>query len=241
MRWLTWLACGTALDDARPEVSDEVVTVAERAAAAVLAAPKAGIGAMSEAKGELVPPPFEPIAKQSGVGLIGHETSRKQLERAVGKDHVVDHRFDQGEGIFLPGVKVMPGTPYELNLQTDGETIERIEIVGGAIALDNGVRVGSTLAELRTTLGPFEMFGFGWDHGGTLIASGFEPPGFEVAVQTQPADPKGHTFTPKGLEVLRGGDQRFPSTHPGLDEIEPRVTSITLVWRDASDAKGRGR
>jgi len=232
MVWFVWLACSSQDEAAKPEVQKNV----EAAAEAVLENPKLATGAVSsvEKARPTNPPPLEPVVTKSGIGFLAHDTSRRKIERKLGGDKVVEHRFDQGEGIFLPGLKLLPGTPWELNLQTDGETIERIEVIGSGYELASGVRLGASLSDLREALGPFELYGYGWDHGGTLLTPDFEPPGFQIAVQTEPAKHDEAGLGPKGREVLRGGESTFPSTHPGLDELEPHVASITLVWRGAS-------
>ncbi len=247
MLWLTLMACGFFEAEA-PEAPEAAVAEAPEAEVAVEAAvaeddgdsklvvdPKAGLGringaALAAEAPPSEPPPFDAVISRKGIGFIGHDTTRKQLERKLGKDAVREHSFDQGEGIMMPGLEILPDTPWTLRLQTDGKTIERIEVVGEGYRLGNGLHVGSDFAELKRSLGNFEVYGWGWDMGGTVVS---EPPsdeGYQLAVRTEPA--KRARWSAKAQQVLHGGDQRFASTHEAMDELDPHVSGITLVWRD---------
>jgi len=233
MLWLTtliacdWFWGSPPPEETRGEPAEEPVADLRPAVD-----PKAGLGAVEKGASMMAAPPIEPVVSRSGVGFITHQTSRGDLEKKLGADAVTDHRFDQGEGTFLPGLRVLGDTPYELLLQSDGKTVERIQVVGNAYRLDNGIHVGSSFAELERAHGDFHMFGYGWDYGGTLVDEGFEPPGFQIAVRTRPDDPGKRDWSAKAREILSGGDRRFASSHEGMDEIRPRVHEVVLVWRD---------
>lgn len=229
MLWLTWMACGLEALLAPEEPASNEVVVAEEAAAAIV--PEAALGQVRGTP-KTEAPPFEPTVTLQGVGFIGHETKKKVIEKRLGKDAVADYQFDQGEGNFLPGLQVLGGTPWELLLQTDGETIERIQIVGEGYQLGNGLHVGSTFDELKRALGEFEMFGWGWDYGGTLAVEPPKKSGYQLAVRTEPA--KDRKWSKKAREVLRGGDRKFASSHEAMAELNPHVASITLIWKDVA-------
>ncbi|MEM6927798.1 MAG: hypothetical protein AAF602_12775 [Myxococcota bacterium] len=235
MLWLTLIACGFEAEV--PESPAEVEAAVEEALENVAnVAPEAALGRVAVDDAE--PPPIEPVVTIDGVGFVGHDTTRKQLEKKLGAQAIAEHRFDQGEGMYLPGLQVLGGTPYELLLQTDGETVERIEIVGDAYRLANGLHVGSTMAELTTALGAFEIFGYGWDYGGTVVTrDGFEGPGFQLAVRTEPVEREAKAWSATAQEVLRGGDRRFASTHEAMGELDPHVSKMTLVWRESAKDK----
>lgn len=223
MLFLAVAAC-TSVDEA----PDPVVT--QGAVAEVL---PAGNGAAAPPAVARTPaPPIDPVITRAGVGFVHHDTDRATLVAKLGEDAIAPITFDQGEGMTMPGLEVLAGTPFALRLQTDGTTVERIEVVGDAYRLDNGLHLGSSFAELREALGPFMIFGYGWDYGGTVVDKGFRPPGYQLAIRTEPAPHDGKRSA-AAQAVLGGGDRHFSSTHDGVTELAPQVAAITLVWRAA--------
>ncbi|MEN0061663.1 MAG: hypothetical protein AAGA48_05900 [Myxococcota bacterium] len=232
MLWLTLAACGTetlvdpAPGEAAVEAAPEVVpseAPTENPASQPLAIP--------------VDAPIEPIVSTTGVGFIGHDTTRAMLVEKLGEAAITETKFDLGEGMFAPGLEVLGGTPYALRLKTDGTTVDRIQVLGEAYRTDNGLQLGASLGDLRAALGDFKLYGYGWDWGGTVVATPVRESSFRLAVGTQPRhQPKrGDTHWSKAAQaILSGGDRQFSSDTEGLEEIDPYVATITLVWREVT-------
>lgn len=99
--------------------------------------------------------------------------TREDLRRRLGEGILRDDSIAVGEGMFEPGTVLYPDQPERraaVEWDDDGTaSLVRIsEDAGSAWRLHPGVGIGTTLAELeQLNGGPFELYGFEWDYGGT--------------------------------------------------------------------------
>lgn len=115
-----------------------------------------------------------------GVGAIEFDDNLKSLEDKVGEDNITT------DSLFLEGMfqglitTLWKGESKEVSIhwmenKPPYSAIKYLEISkpGSVYAFANGIKVGSTLAEIEQLNGSaFNLYGFGWDYGGTFIDFG---------------------------------------------------------------------
>lgn len=135
----------------------------------------------------------------------------------LGKIHTV-------EGQQQPGAILFQGTSSELQVvfTEDGKKIEFVRIVGAAWSTKEGLRVGTTLAELeRINGGAFQFSGFGWDYGGAVKAGGRALRGLGITIAyTKNGDSRA------ARQVM--GENQFSSRHPALKTLGVVVSQIVV-------------
>jgi hypothetical protein len=133
-------------------------------------------------------------------------------------------KIHAAEGQEQPGAIIFQGTANELQVgfTEDGQKIEFVRIVGAAWATKEGLRVGTTLAELeRLNGGPFQFSGFGWDYGGGVTARGRALKGIGITIA--------YTKNGESKEAQRVmGDRLFSSRHPALKNLGVVVSQLVI-------------
>jgi hypothetical protein len=159
-------------------------------------------------------------------------SSRDSLTRRFGPEQIEDREVDVGEGTTAPGTVVAAGTPMaqEVVWADQARTRpERIRVLGEGIRDPGGLGLGTSLADLEKTLGPFELYGFGWDRGGTVQLEGTRLARLQgkLFFQLEP----GVTDTPEAKAALGEvvGQDLFPSSDPRVLALEPEVSEFMMV------------
>lgn len=107
------------------------------------------------------------------VGQITFKTSAEELQEIYGA-HLQKDSIHEGEGMFSPGHVLFPGTENEVNIIWEDESYhqpKRITLnkAGAKWHTDEGITIGTSLEALeQMNSKPFELYGFGWDYGGTV-------------------------------------------------------------------------
>ena len=170
-------------------------------------------------------------------GPIGPETSEAQVREQFGRTSTQPSDVHIGEGFCAPGLRVFPGTPWEIEVVWADTMRARPAFVRTAAAgtewhTPTGVRVGSTLAELeRMHGGPVEFSGFGWDYGGRLR---WQEDSGEVLLQLA-IDPESMprltelASTDRRVDEI-SGDRTVQSDHPIVRQIDIQVTGLEIHW-----------
>lgn len=176
------------------------------------------------------------LAAQPSGDLVHLTDSEEKLRARLGGERVQRDTVWVGEGDFDLGTVLFPEDPRRrLSVQwSDADhrtTPEIVRIEGGNSStwrLSPGIRIGSSLAEIEKLNGrPFMLAGFEWDYGGTV--GSWEG---------------GHLDTLWGKHVLLRfkvdsaadpalvqqvlGDRLFPSSHPAMRALDPRVYDILV-------------
>ena len=128
------------------------------------------------------------------VGPIASDTSRDRLVELFGEAALTDTEVAVGEGFTESGTVVAEGSDDTFAViwvddsQTEPATVKDF---GPAWQTPEGIGVGTSFAELQDILGPFELYGFGWDYGGTLVLEGSNLSDYygSLILRVQPADP----------------------------------------------------
>ncbi|HEY7609017.1 MAG TPA: hypothetical protein VIF14_07275 [Alphaproteobacteria bacterium] len=158
------------------------------------------------------------------VGAIVKGTKPEDLAKIYGAANVKLGKITAAEGMEQPGAVIYAETPnrLEVGFTEDGKKIEFIRIVGKAWATKEGLRIGTTLAELeRLNGGPFQLSGFGWDYGGAVTARGRALQGIGITLA--------YTRNGESREAQQVmGDRQFSSRHPALKNLGVVVRELVV-------------
>lgn len=161
-------------------------------------------------------------------------TTKADLEKRFGVENVVDEPFALGEGDVGPGSVLFPKDPsrrLEILWLKPGVGASALRASGDGSqwrGLD-GLAIGMTLTDVEALNGaPFSMAGFDWDYGGTAtdwgqgkLATG--PDGCSVTVRFGYAENADRALVEQVV-----GDGSFPSTHPAMRTLNPKVYTLIL-------------
>jgi hypothetical protein len=165
--------------------------------------------------------------EQGRVGaIVKGATQPADLARIYGAGNVVSGQIHLAEGENRPGAHIYRGTDNALQVlfTADGKSIELIRIEGKAWKTKEGIRIGTTLAELeRINGGPFKFLGFGWDNGGFVLAGGKLPKGVSIALA-----PTRNRETRQARQL--DGDTEFSSRHPALKNMGVAVSAMWVSF-----------
>lgn len=169
------------------------------------------------------------IKPGEGIGALGGEMDRTELEQAIGKENVGERDFYLGEGEYAPGLVLYPetGEEVEVLLDDDGFVIlYRLSQKASKWATSDGIQVGSTLEELVAANGAhFKFTGFDWDYGGTVTnwnGGNFDGSDFLVVLGY---NYEGVPMTEEDSQALLG-DQEIMSDLPAAQRYEIAVVEI---------------
>lgn len=109
------------------------------------------------------------------VGAVTARSTLAELRRIYGERHVRPQRVHIGEGEYVDGLVLFPGTRAEVQfrLAKGGKriAIAVIDKRKSPWRTRRGIRVGSTGARLERLNGrPFTLYGFRWDYSGRLAS-----------------------------------------------------------------------
>lgn len=156
--------------------------------------------------------------------IVKGSTKPEDLVKIYTAAYVKLGKIHAAEGAEQPGAILFQGTSNELQVgfTEDGKRIEFVRIIGAAWSTKEGLRVGTTLAELeRINGGPFQFSGFGWDYGGAVHARGKALRGIGITIAyTKNGE------TPAARQVM--GERQFSSRHPALKNLGVAVSQIVI-------------
>lgn len=171
-------------------------------------------------------------------GPFAADSSEARLIEAFGKENVVTGDVPGPEGSTLLATTIFPNDPAK-TIEFgwwDEEKHERVAYftVPPADTAPGGLRKGLTVKEVEALNGgPFQMYGFFWDYGGS---AGFEggklgtaPGGCIVSARFAVGD------YPADLNVdAISGDTQISSTEPLLEKVDARVDTVTVGYPDSA-------
>lgn len=164
------------------------------------------------------------------VGPITAQTAYADLETYFGKINLKETEIHLGEGEFIPGTAVFPGTPDEIRIRW-AEFAKRVDSVvidkaGGKWRTESGISIGMPLRELARVNGaPVSFTGFEWDYAGTVVDWNkgvfAEPAGLRVRLDCRSTNQEAY------MSVL--GDDTFRSDMPAVQRLDIVVSEITVA------------
>ena len=174
-------------------------------------------------------------------GPFAGDSSEARLIETFGKDNVVTGDVPGPEGSTVLATTVFPNDPTKTMEfgwwgEEKHERVAYFTVPPGDTA-PGGLTKGLTVKEVEALNGgPFQLYGFFWDYGGSAIFEGgkFAPPAdgcivsARFAVGDYPAD--------LNVDAI-SGDMQISSTEPLLDKVDARVDTITIGYPDSAAAE----
>ncbi|MEP6632720.1 MAG: hypothetical protein ABJA62_00775 [Luteimonas sp.] len=178
-------------------------------------------------------------------GSFAADTTVAQLQQRFGKANVSIAELPGAEGETARGIELFAkdSTRHAYVYFQDERSLHGLSMVsvdgaGSRWTLDNGVRIGMTMAELvKRNAAPIVFTGFDWDYGGyvsdwsngKLAPEDSDPIARGVRLQVR-LDSNGSTDgAPSGDSEFRSDDPKYP----GLgDRVEVGVISISFPGED---------
>lgn len=166
------------------------------------------------------------------VGPITSDTSRADLTDLFGEAALEDTEVAVGEGFTESGTVVAADSDHTFAvIWVDDSHSEpaTVKDFGPAWQTPEGIGIGTSFAELREILGPFELYGFGWDYGGTLVLEGSNLGDYygSLILRVQPSDPDLFQQQGDAFRALQG-DKLLSSTDPFLSDLDLVVDEMIV-------------
>ncbi len=165
------------------------------------------------------------------VGPVHSECTREELGMIYGERKLEDVSINAGEGFFMPGTIVKGGSDVEIQVIWLDEEMDMpagIFAIGAALRTEDGIGIGTTLAELKEIIGPFYMTGFGWDYEGVIFLDGtsLEEYSGSLFIRLRP-DPEVIASEGEVYESVLG-DREYSSSDPSMLLLAPSVYELLL-------------
>lgn len=162
--------------------------------------------------------------------FVTNNTTYEQLEATVGASQLKTEDVHLGEGIFAPATQVNVGSNQSFTVVWSDEsksTPLEVRDLGTGWKI-NGIYTGMSFEDLEAALGEFEMLGFGWDYGGTLLLenTSLAPHSGKLFIRVQPSEKAMEGQQEKFTAVL--GDASFASSNPNFDALELSVMEMVV-------------
>jgi hypothetical protein len=178
-----------------------------------------------------VPTAFDPIIiPGQSAGPITAETRYGDLPKLFDAARLTEVDAQIGEGFTRPGTRVDLGDRRSFTIiwnDANRTQVAEVRDLGADWHTPEGIQAGMSLKELETILGPFQLYGFAWDYGGTVMLKGTSLNRYEsqliVRLQPTPAD----TQQSQAFRAVIG-DQLFESSHTSFDKIHPVVDELIV-------------
>ena len=165
------------------------------------------------------------------VGPVTMETTRADLAELFGEAALEDTEIPVGEGFTEPGTTINAGTEQAFSIIWTDETRTQpatAKDFGSAWQTPEGLQLGTSFAELESTLGSFDLFGFGWDYEGTVLLEGSNLENYDglLILRARPELETTKQFPDEYAAVL--GDKQLSSDDPNLDPLNLSVYEMIV-------------
>lgn len=163
------------------------------------------------------------------VGPVTETTSREQLAELFGEENLRDEDVYVGEGLSEPGTVVDLGPERSFSIIWTDASKTKISVVkdfGPAWKTQEGIGIGTNFEELRSQLGQFQLYGFGWDYGGTLSMEGSNLEEYYgmLILRVQPTSMEDSTEAASSVM----GEKLFSSDDPDVQALNPVVDQMLV-------------
>lgn len=111
-----------------------------------------------------------------------------------------------------------------MHFPNDGKAIIYVAVMGRNWRSKEGLRVGASVAELeRLNNGPFKFYGFGFDYGGQVFASGPALAGYTIFIRPTSDDKA-------AIQELMKPETEISSDHAAVKSAGLKVTFIQVDY-----------
>jgi hypothetical protein len=169
------------------------------------------------------------------VGQVTTTTSRQQLADLYGEDNLEDTEVPVGEGFTEPGTVVsFDNQPQFTVVWLDAGRSRPLmaKDFNPTWQTPEGIGVGTPYATLQQQLGPFQLYGFGWDYGGTLSLEGSQLDAYYglLLLRVEPSQAS-IDANPEAFQTT-SGDRLLPSTDPNLAQLDIQVSDMMVYLNE---------
>ncbi len=171
------------------------------------------------------------IVPGARVGQITAATAFDDLVNLYGVEQLTNQQFSVGEGEMRPATRVDLGETRSFTVIWRDESRTQAEAVsqlGTEWKTAEGIGMEATLMDLRAALGPFQLYGFGWDYSGTVVLTGTRLAQYEDLLILRLAPQPGTIEMRSADFEAVMGDQLFDSDNPHLEALYPTVNRIIV-------------
>lgn len=165
------------------------------------------------------------------VGSVTSNTSRQQLTKLFGEKRLSDEQVQMGEGFTQPGTRVNLGPERSFTIvwaDSNRLSAEEVRNLGSDWQTPQGIGVGTTFAKLQEQLGLFEIYGFAWDYGGTVLLQGTKLAEYEqLLILRLQAAPDAAQKSPEDYQAVLG-DGTFSSSNPHMGKLNIKVEEVIV-------------
>jgi hypothetical protein len=169
------------------------------------------------------------------VGQVTASTSRQQLAELYGEANLTDTEIQMGEGFTEPGTVVSFGNQPQFAVVWLDASRSRPLMArdfNPEWKTPEGIGVGTPYTTLQTQLGSFQIYGFGWDYGGTLSLEGSQLDQYygELLLRVDPSE----ASIEANREAFEAsmGERLIPSTDPNLAQLDISVADMMVYLND---------
>lgn len=165
------------------------------------------------------------------VGQITASTGFDDLVDLYGAERLTNQQFSVGEGEMRPATRVDLGETRSFTViwidesRTQAESVSQL---GTDWKTAEGIGMGSTLADLQSVLGSFQLYGFGWDYSGTVMLDGTRLAQYKNLLILRLAPQPGTIEARSADFEAVMGEQLFNSDNPHLQTLYPSVSRIIV-------------
>lgn len=217
-------SCTASIDSSNSDTAPETAQQVEGSVQSPAPEVSPSSAAEGEADADLAIVPGE------RVGSVTTRTTYDDLVGLYGEDALEDVEVSMGEGTFSPGTRVNQGDRSfsVVWLDETRTSIQSIQEFGPAWQVGPGVGIGTSFEDLQTKLGTFELYGFGWDYGGTLLLDGTELEPYEGALVLRVSPGVDPTSVAESYESVMG-EQLYLSNTPALQDLDLSVSEMIVT------------
>ncbi len=180
------------------------------------------------------------------VGTITATSTEASLMARLGPAVVTHDTIYVAEGETTVGTTLFRGTPDQAEIiWKDTRTFSKPDAIllrpsyqssgrsgkRSRWALENGLKIGSTLREVETINGrPFQLYGFGWDMGGLVgdWQGGVLQPKGQLSLLSVRFSMDSATANDQKLAEQVMGDRPFASSSPVMQTLNPTVSQVMV-------------
>lgn len=180
------------------------------------------------------------------VGPITAATRRADLVAFYGTEALADRSIDIGEGFTEPGTVINAGSDHQVAVvwaetTSDGQPLssgDRRPLMakdfGAAWQTPEGLGVGSTHQTLQQILGRFQLYGFAWDYGGTVILEDTQLSQYDGYLWLRLAPSETAIAQHSNAYQAVMGDRLFASDNPNISTLNPSVYEMVVYFEHDS-------
>lgn len=169
-------------------------------------------------------------------GPYGADSSEARLIETFGAENVVTGDVPGPEGTTLLATTIFPNdeaTRQEFGWWNEEarEQLAYVTVPEGATT-PGGLALGMTVKEVEALNGgPFELYGFFWDYGGTAVTSGGKFENLRGGCTVSFRFGVGDYAADLNVDAI-SGDTLISSSEPLLEKVDARIQSLTIGYPD---------